>query len=165
MSAFRARPMVPALGLTPDEPDQVLRLVRFREEHPDVIIAPLCLRCALEQVRRMFRHGSERYEVGEPACRPGSVTPLSATSQYSPKRWLTCGFTSHGFSSVPVSFHALAEQRRNWRISGRRSACSCAVCEGHQPDRTRGAWRVPRRVGPLACHSAGHLPAMQFQTA
>ena len=41
---------------------------------------------------------------------------LSVTWQYSPKCWLTCGFTSHGFSSVPVSFHALAEQRRNWQI-------------------------------------------------
>jgi len=27
-----------ALGIAPDEPDQVLRLGRFREEHPDVII-------------------------------------------------------------------------------------------------------------------------------
>ena len=38
MSAFRARLIGPALGLAPDEPDQVLRLGRFREEHPDVII-------------------------------------------------------------------------------------------------------------------------------
>lgn len=38
MSAFRARLIGPALGLAPDEQDQVLRLGRFREEHPDVII-------------------------------------------------------------------------------------------------------------------------------
>jgi hypothetical protein len=38
MSAFRARLMASALGIAPDEPDQVLRLGRFREEHPDVII-------------------------------------------------------------------------------------------------------------------------------
>jgi hypothetical protein len=38
MSAFRARPMATALGIAPDEPDQVIRLGRFREEHPDVII-------------------------------------------------------------------------------------------------------------------------------
>jgi hypothetical protein len=66
-------------------------------------------------------------DLCESACRPGSVTPLSATWQYSPKCWLTCGFTSHGFSSVPVSFHALAEQRRNWQIPGSQSACSRAV--------------------------------------
>jgi hypothetical protein len=30
--------MASALGIAPDEPDQVLRLGRFREEHPDVII-------------------------------------------------------------------------------------------------------------------------------
>jgi len=29
-----------ALHLVPDEPDQVLRLARFRQEHPDVIISP-----------------------------------------------------------------------------------------------------------------------------
>src|ERR1700759_2886846 len=38
MSAFRARLTPTALGIAPDEPDQVLRLGRFREEHPDVII-------------------------------------------------------------------------------------------------------------------------------
>jgi hypothetical protein len=38
MSAFRARPMAAALGIASDEPDQVIRLGRFREEHPDVII-------------------------------------------------------------------------------------------------------------------------------
>jgi hypothetical protein len=38
MSAFRARPMAAALGIAPDEPDQEIRLGRFREEHPDVII-------------------------------------------------------------------------------------------------------------------------------
>ena len=38
MSAFRARPMAAALGIAADEPDQVIRLGRFREEHPDVII-------------------------------------------------------------------------------------------------------------------------------
>jgi hypothetical protein len=38
MSAFRARLIDAALGLAPDEPDQVLRLGRFRVEHPDVII-------------------------------------------------------------------------------------------------------------------------------
>jgi hypothetical protein len=55
---------------------------------------------------------------GEPTCRPGSVTPLPVTWQNSPKCRLTCGFTSHGFSSVPASFHALAEQRRNWQTPG-----------------------------------------------
>jgi hypothetical protein len=38
MSACRARLAATALGIAPDEPDQVLRLGRFREEHPDVII-------------------------------------------------------------------------------------------------------------------------------
>jgi hypothetical protein len=30
--------MAAALGIASDEPDQVIRLGRFREEHPDVII-------------------------------------------------------------------------------------------------------------------------------
>jgi hypothetical protein len=51
------------------------------------------------------------------------VSWLSVTRQDSPKCWLACDFTSHGFSSVPVSFRALAEQRQNWQISGRRPAC------------------------------------------
>ncbi len=55
---------------------------------------------------------------GEPACRPGSVTTLSVTWQYSMECWLTCGFTSHGFSSVPVPFQVLTEQRRNCSIPG-----------------------------------------------
>jgi hypothetical protein len=38
MSAFRARLTAPALEIAPDEPDQVLRLSRFREKHPGVII-------------------------------------------------------------------------------------------------------------------------------
>jgi hypothetical protein len=38
MSAVRARLAAMALGIAPDEPDQVLRLGRFRDEHPDVII-------------------------------------------------------------------------------------------------------------------------------
>lgn len=38
MSDARPRPARPALHLLPDEPDQVLRLTRFRAEHPDVII-------------------------------------------------------------------------------------------------------------------------------
>ena len=38
MSAVRARLAAMALGFAPDEPDQVIRLGRFREEHPDVII-------------------------------------------------------------------------------------------------------------------------------
>jgi len=38
MSGFRARLTARALGIAPDEPDQVPRLSRFREEHPDVII-------------------------------------------------------------------------------------------------------------------------------
>ena len=38
MSAFRTRLAATALGIAPNEPDQVLRLGRFREEHPDVII-------------------------------------------------------------------------------------------------------------------------------
>ena len=63
------------------------------------------------------RSGSLR---GEPACRPGSVTTLPATWEHSPRDRLTCGFTSHYFSTVPASFHALAELRRNWQTSGRR---------------------------------------------
>lgn len=39
MSDGRTRMIRPALYVVPDEPDQVLRLARFREEHPDVIIA------------------------------------------------------------------------------------------------------------------------------
>ena len=46
-------------------------------------------------------------------------SPVSVTWQDSAKCWLTCGFISHGFLSVPVSFHALAEQRRNWQMSSR----------------------------------------------
>ena len=38
MSAFRTRLTATALRIAPDEPDQVIRLGRFREEHPDVII-------------------------------------------------------------------------------------------------------------------------------
>jgi hypothetical protein len=38
IGAFRARLIDAALGLAPDEPDQVLRLGRFREEHAGVII-------------------------------------------------------------------------------------------------------------------------------
>jgi hypothetical protein len=38
MSAFRARLTGLALEIVPDEPDQVLRLSRFREKHPGVII-------------------------------------------------------------------------------------------------------------------------------
>lgn len=38
MSDFRTRLIVPALGIAPDEPDQVSRLLLFREEHPNVII-------------------------------------------------------------------------------------------------------------------------------
>ncbi|SRR6266498_256391 len=57
--------------------------------------------------------------AGESACRPGSVTLLSVTWLDSSKCWLTCCFISHGFSSARVSFHTLAEQRRNWQISGR----------------------------------------------
>jgi hypothetical protein len=56
----------------------------------------------------------------ESACRPGSVTRLPVTWQYSPECWLTYGLTSRGFSSVPGSFHALAELGRNWRVPGRR---------------------------------------------
>ena len=33
-----AAALAAALGIAPDEPDQVLRLGRFREEHPGVII-------------------------------------------------------------------------------------------------------------------------------
>ena len=40
MSGSRARLTRPALGLVPDEPDQVLRLRDFRAAHPDVIIGP-----------------------------------------------------------------------------------------------------------------------------
>ena len=38
MTASRARLTASALGIASDEQDQVLRLCRFREEHPDVII-------------------------------------------------------------------------------------------------------------------------------
>jgi len=38
VSGNRARTGCPALYLVPDEPDQVLRLARFRAGHPDVII-------------------------------------------------------------------------------------------------------------------------------
>ncbi len=38
MSSSRAWPARLALRLVPDEPDQVLRLARFRQQHPDVII-------------------------------------------------------------------------------------------------------------------------------
>ena len=38
MSFFRARLTAPPLGIASDEPDQVLRLTRFRREHLDVII-------------------------------------------------------------------------------------------------------------------------------
>jgi hypothetical protein len=38
MSDFRTQLTVPALGIAPDEADQVPRLCRFRDEHPGVII-------------------------------------------------------------------------------------------------------------------------------
>jgi hypothetical protein len=38
MSGFRTQLRASALGIASDEPDQVLRLSRFRKEHPDVII-------------------------------------------------------------------------------------------------------------------------------
>jgi len=38
MSGGHARPRRAALGLPPDEPDQVPRLREFRAAHPDVII-------------------------------------------------------------------------------------------------------------------------------
>jgi len=38
MSFLRGRLTPPSLGIASDEPDQVLRLARFRREHPDVII-------------------------------------------------------------------------------------------------------------------------------
>ena len=38
MSFFRGRLTAPPLGIASGEPDQVLRLARFRREHPDVII-------------------------------------------------------------------------------------------------------------------------------
>ena len=40
MSGSPAWPPRLALHLVPDEPGQVLRLARFRHEHPDVIIGP-----------------------------------------------------------------------------------------------------------------------------
>lgn len=89
------------------------------EEAPD----PADIEYALDIVDRML---SGRYTTGdlvwarESARRPGSVSPLPVTWQHFPKRWLTCGFTSHGFSSAPACFHALAELRWNWQISGRR---------------------------------------------
>ena len=56
------------------------------------------------------------------ACfpRPGSTPP---------KCRLTCGFTSHGFSPVSVSFHAVAEQGRNWHISAALSSCNGSAVE------------------------------------
>ena len=38
MSAFSARLTATTLGIAPDELDQIVRLSRFRVEHPDVII-------------------------------------------------------------------------------------------------------------------------------
>ena len=38
MSGFRGQFTTPALGIASDEPYQVLRLIRFRQEHPYVII-------------------------------------------------------------------------------------------------------------------------------
>jgi len=38
MSRFRGQFTASGLGIASDEPDQVLRLSRFRKEHPDVII-------------------------------------------------------------------------------------------------------------------------------
>ena len=40
MSGRRSWPGRLALRLVPDEPGQVLRLDRFRQEHPEVIIGP-----------------------------------------------------------------------------------------------------------------------------
>lgn len=40
MSGSPAWPPRLARHLIPDEPDQVLRLARFRQEHPDVTIGP-----------------------------------------------------------------------------------------------------------------------------
>jgi hypothetical protein len=38
VSFFRGRRTAPPLGIASGEPDQLLRLTRFRREHPDVII-------------------------------------------------------------------------------------------------------------------------------
>ena len=38
MTGSHSRLRRPALWMAPDEPDQVLRLMRFRKEHPDVVI-------------------------------------------------------------------------------------------------------------------------------
>lgn len=38
MSGRQSRQRRPALWMAPDEPDQVLRLMQFRREHPDVVI-------------------------------------------------------------------------------------------------------------------------------
>jgi hypothetical protein len=86
------------------------------------------------RVRRQTPSSQPRIHAGRPvgrvlsphAQRPGSIPP---------ECHLTWGFTSHGFSSVPVSFHALAEQRRNWQISGRLLA--------------RSRHRLRTRTGPL----------------
>ena len=70
MSAFRARLTATALGIAPDEPDQVLRLGLFREEHPDVIIGD-------------GGFGTWQARIPDPAARrssPGTPSASSSTS-------------------------------------------------------------------------------------
>ena len=38
MTGSHSRLRRPALWMAPDEPDQVLRLMQFRKEHPDMVI-------------------------------------------------------------------------------------------------------------------------------
>jgi hypothetical protein len=72
MSAFRARTMAAALGIAPDEPDQVIRLGRFREEHPDVIIGDGGFGTAV----LANRPGAEAFAVVPPVpCRVSYVVP------------------------------------------------------------------------------------------
>jgi hypothetical protein len=74
-------------------------------------VPPMCPRF----LGKLLRSRSARYKVGEPACRPGSVTTLSVSWQYSPACRLSCRFISHRFSLLPAVFGSLAELGRNWR--------------------------------------------------
>jgi hypothetical protein len=73
---------------------------------------------------------------------------------------LTCGFTSHGFSSVPVSFRAVTGQRRNWQIPGRRFG-RCGRCTLLLHARCASRLRRSGRIAPVRWASVrlGRRPA------
>ena len=74
--------------------------------------------------RRALVHRGPQRRAERSARRPAPIAPRTRQGRpvdtgracaHSPPFRLSCCFISHGFSSVPVSFHLLAELRKNWR--------------------------------------------------